>query len=64
MLDGPGRVGTRRLLVVAQFSMAVVLLIGAGLVLRSLDRLQRVDSGVQPAHVTTATIALPPVRAA
>jgi putative ABC transport system permease protein len=64
VLDGPGRGGMRRLLVVAQFSMAVVLLVGAGLVLRSLDRLQRVDSGVQPAHVTTATIALPPVRAA
>jgi predicted permease len=46
-------------LVVAQLSMSVVLLIAAGLVLKSFQRLLHVDLGFRPDDVTTVTLALP-----
>jgi putative ABC transport system permease protein len=46
----------RRLLVVAQLSLAVVLLIGAGLLTRSFEQLTRVHMGFDPAHVLTAQL--------
>jgi len=46
----------RRTLVVAQVSLAVVLLIGAGLLTRSFDQLTRVNMGFDPAHVLTAQL--------
>ncbi len=64
---GGGSVGRRRGgrhdplrggLVVVQVGLAVVLLTGAALTLRSVDRLQAVDLGFEPAGLLTATYTL------
>jgi len=49
----------RRGLVVAQLALAVVLLIGAGLLLRSLQQVLEVDPGFQPEGILTASVQLP-----
>ena len=48
----------RRTLVVAQIALAVVLLTGAGLVVKSFWRLQAVDSGIKSDHLLTAGLSL------
>ncbi len=50
----------RRVFVVAQLALSVSLLAGAGLLLRSMARLQAVDPGFDPEGVTTFYLALPP----
>jgi hypothetical protein len=52
----------RRLLVVGQLALATILLAGAALLVQSFIRLQRVDLGFKPEHITTATIGLPQSR--
>ncbi|HEY7113901.1 MAG TPA: ABC transporter permease [Thermoanaerobaculia bacterium] len=49
----------RGILVVAEFALALMLLVAAGLLVRTLGRLQRVDPGFDPRRVTTATLWLP-----
>jgi putative ABC transport system permease protein len=49
----------RNLLVVGEVMLALVLLIGAGLLLRSLYRLQRVDPGFHHHNLITMNITLP-----
>jgi predicted permease len=56
---GSGRRRFRDALVVAETALAVVLLIGAGLMLRTLWSLQHIDLGFTPSGVLTARIALP-----
>jgi putative ABC transport system permease protein len=51
----------RGLLVVAEVSLALVLLIGAGLLLKSFTRLRETKPGFNPDHVLTASAALPQV---
>ena len=53
---------TRRTLVVAQVALAFVLLVGAGLLLSSFERLLAVNPGFRPAHVLTGRVNPPPAR--
>jgi putative ABC transport system permease protein len=52
----------RGFLVVAEVALAFVLLIGAGLLIRSFARLTEVDPGLDPRGVLTMNILLPPVK--
>ena len=56
---GMGRDRLRSLLVVLETSFAVVLLIGAGLLLHSLWRLQSVDTGFRTENLLTFSVSLP-----
>ena len=56
---GGGRRRFRNALVVVEMALAVVLLIGAGLMLRTLWSLQHVDLGLNPSGVLTMRISLP-----
>jgi putative ABC transport system permease protein len=49
----------RSLLVIAEVSLALVLLIGAGLLLKSFTRLRETSLGFNPDHVLTASVTLP-----
>jgi putative ABC transport system permease protein len=60
--SGGHKLRLRNLLVVTDIAMAVVLLIGAGLMLHSLHRLQQVELGFQPENVLTLRISLPNQR--
>ena len=57
-VGGGARGVTRRALVVAEMSLALVLLICAGLVSQSVRRMLRVDPGFRADHVVTATVTL------
>jgi putative ABC transport system permease protein len=59
---GARRNFTRSVLVVAELVIAVVLLVGAGLLLQSLWRLRHVSPGFQAQNVLTFNLALPDVR--
>lgn len=49
-------------LVIAETALGVMLLVGAGLLIRSFDRLSRVDLGLNPEHVLTASFDLSDTR--
>jgi len=61
---GRGSSGARhraqRIFVVAEMALALILLAGAGLMIRSLANLWRVDPGFNPHNVLTFRLALPP----
>jgi predicted permease len=56
--DAPQTRRLRQTLVVAEIALALVLLIGAGLLIRSVDRLKGAPLGFQPEQVLTAKIGL------
>jgi putative ABC transport system permease protein len=58
--SGGSRQRFRHTLVVVEMALAVVLLVGAGLMLRSLWSLQQVQLGFDASHVLTMRLALPP----
>ena len=69
LAGSPGRVGSGRragalrgALVVSEFALALPLLIGAGLLLNSFLRLQRVDPGFNPSGVYGLAVSLPAGR--
>ena len=57
---GGGR--TRSALVIAELALALMLLVGAGLLMRSFLRLQSVDPGFHPDHALTFNLTLPDAR--
>lgn len=57
--DGAGRHRLRSVLVVAEVSLALVLLIGAGLLLKNFTQLRRTEPGFNPDRVLVASITLP-----
>jgi putative ABC transport system permease protein len=57
--EAAGHARLRSTLVVAEVAVAFVLLIGAGLLIRSFDRLRSVDLGFHADHTLTASYALP-----
>jgi predicted permease len=56
---GHARLRLRELLAVGQVALALVLLVGAGLLLKSLTRMAQVDPGFDSTGVMTASVQLP-----
>lgn len=57
--DDPGRRRVRNVLVVLQTAIALVLLVGSGLLARSFAQLLATDPGFDPANVMTFRVSLP-----
>jgi predicted permease len=60
--EGFRRNRLRKLFIVSEFALALLLLIGAGLMIRSFLRLQQVNPGFAPDRLLTAQIVLPQSR--
>jgi predicted permease len=60
--DSAVGVRTRRVLIVCEVALSLVLLMGAGVMLRSLLALRNVDAGFDPRNVLTMRVALPETR--
>lgn len=60
--ESPGRHRLRGGLVVSEVALALILLIGAGLMIKSLIRLQKIDPGFNPDNVVTMRLSLPQAR--
>ena len=59
---GGGRHWIRRALVAAEVALAVALVIGAGLLLRTVVNLSNVDSGFNRSRLLTFAVSLPPAK--
>jgi predicted permease len=59
MMSGPQHRYVRTAFVVAQFSLALMLLFGAGLLIRSFERVLQVDPGFQTTNIVSGAISLP-----
>lgn len=57
--SGPSRGRLRNALVVGEIALSLILLLAAGLLIKSLWRLQHVDKGFSSGNVLTFTLALP-----
>ncbi len=58
-LRGPRRFASRKLLIVAETALSLILLIGAGLMIRSLERLLEVHPGFLAENVLTVQVPMP-----
>ncbi|MGI8745878.1 MAG: ABC transporter permease [Bryobacteraceae bacterium] len=56
--DGAGRQRTRGWLVTAEVALALVLLSGAGLMIRTMQRLQSVEAGFDPKNLLTLVVSI------
>lgn len=56
---GVGRQKTRSALVIIEVALALILLVGAGLLLRSFANIQKINPGFDPAGVMTAELRIP-----
>ena len=59
---GPANRWPRRLMVVAEVALGVVLLVGAGLMIRTFDHLMNLRAGFDGTHVMTASLSLQDAR--
>ena len=59
---GPRPLGMRRILLVGEIALALVLLVGAGLLIRSFAKLTGVDVGVDSRNVIVGLVSLPERR--
>jgi predicted permease len=57
--SGSGRQAMRRVLVVSEIALAIILLTGAGLLIRSFRRLMEVDPGFRPQHILALEVDRP-----
>src|SRR5262249_14535391 len=55
-------VAARSALVISQLALSVILLVGALLLIRSYQRLQQVDLGIEPDHALTFAVTIPRAR--
>jgi putative ABC transport system permease protein len=62
MAPGAGSARVQRALVVSEVALAVMLVIAAGLLLRSFDRLMRIDPGFNVKNLLTVNVNLPASR--
>ncbi|HYG79869.1 MAG TPA: ABC transporter permease, partial [Pyrinomonadaceae bacterium] len=60
--EGRGRARVRGLLMVSEVALSLVLLIGAGLLVKSFFKLRNTDPGFDPSNTLTASLSLSPVR--
>jgi len=60
--SGRGRRRLRSALVVSEMAVALMLLVGAGLMVVSFERLRKVNPGFDPGHVLTLQVSLPAAR--
>ena len=60
--DGRGRRRVRSLLVVSEVALSLVLLVGAGLLMKSFFKLRNTDPGFDPSNTLTASLSLASVR--
>ncbi|HEY9402034.1 MAG TPA: ABC transporter permease [Pyrinomonadaceae bacterium] len=59
---GAGRQRVRNLLVVSEVALSLLLLVSAGLLIKSFSRLQETDLGFDPTNVLTLRVPLPEAR--
>ena len=62
LAGGAARRRTQSLLIVSEIAVSLVLLVGAGLFVKSFVRLQQVDPGFDPHNVVTLNVFLPGTR--